>query len=155
MVQCGSAWRLLTAKLISLAPTLTGCTFFPLHCPSSFPFPALHRSITDMTYLKLLDSHSKQGSKRWDGKPLKPTPRIPELDPKLVEKIKDLTKVGGCTGCLRRCRRAPNACGMACVTLARFKSGLVALFFLFFSFFLSFFVPRCVRLSFPQNSPMC
>ncbi|EGD79236.1 hypothetical protein PTSG_09957 [Salpingoeca rosetta] len=49
-------------------------------------------SLWDMTYTKLLDS-SKEGFKRWDGKPVKKTPKISSLDPALKEKIEDLTQL--------------------------------------------------------------
>eukprot|EP00730_Choanoeca_flexa_P014292 TRINITY_DN6200_c0_g1_i1.p1 TRINITY_DN6200_c0_g1~~TRINITY_DN6200_c0_g1_i1.p1 ORF type:complete len:536 (+),score=121.11 TRINITY_DN6200_c0_g1_i1:138-1610(+) len=33
----------------------------------------------DITYVRLLDSHSKEGSRRWDGKKLFPTPKVASL----------------------------------------------------------------------------
>ncbi|EDQ92449.1 uncharacterized protein MONBRDRAFT_22124 [Monosiga brevicollis MX1] len=50
-------------------------------------------SLWDVAYVKLLDSHSSAGSKRWDGKPIKPTPRLKDLSPDLVQQISTLTEL--------------------------------------------------------------
>lgn len=79
---------------LSVSGWLSVCAPSPLsHSTLTTPSPSLLlRSLWDMTYTKLLDS-SKDGFKRWDGKPVKKTPKISELDPDLVQKIKDLTEV--------------------------------------------------------------
>lgn len=50
-------------------------------------------SLADITYLKLLDSHATHGSKRWDGKPIKSTPRIASLDSETLKKIENITQL--------------------------------------------------------------
>lgn len=46
-----------------------------------------------MASVSLLDSHKASGSVRWDGRPVKPTPKISSLPPELVNKIRELTAV--------------------------------------------------------------
>eukprot|EP00045_Choanoeca_perplexa_P014006 m.162483 g.162483 ORF g.162483 m.162483 type:complete len:1196 (+) comp16533_c0_seq1:148-3735(+) len=47
----------------------------------------------DITYVRLLDSHSTAGSRRWDGRRLDPTPRIPALPKAAQEHLNRLTQL--------------------------------------------------------------
>lgn len=46
-----------------------------------------------MLHLNSHDSHVEGGLKRWDQKPVKPTPHASDLDPELVGKIRNQTQV--------------------------------------------------------------
>jgi hypothetical protein len=46
-----------------------------------------------MASVKLLDSHSKAGSTRWDGKPIKPTPKLHQLPEAVVKDLRKITQV--------------------------------------------------------------
>eukprot|EP00055_Hartaetosiga_balthica_P005005 m.13994 g.13994 ORF g.13994 m.13994 type:complete len:512 (+) comp4237_c0_seq1:24-1559(+) len=52
----------------------------------------LNWSLWDLTYVSLLDS-SKDGFKRWDGKPVKKTLKESQLSPDLLQKLESLTKL--------------------------------------------------------------
>ena len=50
-------------------------------------------SLADASYARLLDSHSEAGAKRWDGKPLKPTPKESELPPEMRDRVRELVRI--------------------------------------------------------------
>lgn len=47
--------------------------------------------LEDILYLRLLDSHSAAGSRRWDGKLLDPTPKVSSLPQPIQQKLFNLT----------------------------------------------------------------
>lgn len=47
--------------------------------------------LLDIMFLNLLDSHTKEGQLRYDNATIKPTPRLTEIDPDLLEGVKSLT----------------------------------------------------------------
>ncbi len=46
-----------------------------------------------MAYLSILDSHKSDGLKRWDGRSVKPTPKLSSLPQDVVDDIRKITEV--------------------------------------------------------------
>ena len=54
----------------------------------------LHWSLLDITYAVLFDSR-RSAATRWDGRRIKPTPKVSSLEPALVEKLRELNYLDG------------------------------------------------------------
>lgn len=54
----------------------------------------LRWSLLDITYAVLFDSR-RTAATRWDGRRIKPTPKVSSLDPQLVERIRELNYLDG------------------------------------------------------------
>lgn len=50
-------------------------------------------NLADVTYLRLLDSHTARGSTRFDGRPLKPTPALRDLPPATLAALTKITRL--------------------------------------------------------------
>lgn len=49
-------------------------------------------SVADVTYLRLLDSHTEAGSKTWDGRTIKQSPKVEDLPPSLQHSLAEAAR---------------------------------------------------------------